>query len=161
MAAHQPALSGSHADRRPTPQSRSYRAPEVILGLPYDQKVDCWSLGCILAELATGKVLFQVGAGSLLIASNMAAWGTHSFDLVPALCCLPQNDSVATLLARLEGILGPMPRWMLHRGRYVHKYYLRDGRIFEKNPHTVRVQAEEPRFCLFTTLLLICHVACS
>ena len=41
-------------------QSRSYRAPEVILGLPYDQKVDIWSLGCILAELLTGNVLFQV-----------------------------------------------------------------------------------------------------
>ncbi|XP_015688254.1 uncharacterized protein LOC102718785 isoform X2 [Oryza brachyantha] len=35
-------------------QSRSYRAPEVILGLPYDQRIDIWSLGCILAELYTG-----------------------------------------------------------------------------------------------------------
>lgn len=41
-------------------QSRSYRAPEVILGLPYDTKVDVWSLGCILAELSSGFVLFQV-----------------------------------------------------------------------------------------------------
>jgi serine/threonine protein kinase len=44
-------------------QSRSYRAPEVILGLPYDQKVDVWSLGCILAELSSGFVLFQVRPG--------------------------------------------------------------------------------------------------
>jgi serine/threonine protein kinase len=41
-------------------QSRSYRAPEVILGLSYSQKIDLWSLGCILAELSTGYVLFQV-----------------------------------------------------------------------------------------------------
>jgi len=40
-------------------QSRSYRAPEVILGCPYDYKIDIWSLGCILAEMYTGYVLFQ------------------------------------------------------------------------------------------------------
>lgn len=47
-------------------QSRSYRAPEVILGLPYGQKVDVWSLGCILAELLSGYVLFQVWHRPLL-----------------------------------------------------------------------------------------------
>mmetsp|Transcript_22308 Transcript_22308/g.19173 ORF Transcript_22308/g.19173 Transcript_22308/m.19173 type:complete len:183 (-) Transcript_22308:521-1069(-) len=40
-------------------QSRSYRAPEVIIGCKYDYKIDMWSLGCILAELFTGNVLFQ------------------------------------------------------------------------------------------------------
>lgn len=40
-------------------QSRSYRAPEVILGVSYDFKIDIWSLGCIAAELFTGNVLFQ------------------------------------------------------------------------------------------------------
>lgn len=37
-------------------QSRSYRAPEVILGNSYNQKIDIWSLGCILAELYSGGV---------------------------------------------------------------------------------------------------------
>jgi dual specificity tyrosine-phosphorylation-regulated kinase 2/3/4 len=39
-------------------QSRFYRAPEVLLGLPYDQAIDIWSLGCVLCELLTGKPLF-------------------------------------------------------------------------------------------------------
>ena len=39
-------------------QSRSYRAPEVIIGCKYDYKIDMWSFGCILAELYTGNVLF-------------------------------------------------------------------------------------------------------
>lgn len=37
-------------------QSRSYRAPEVILGLHYDHRIDIWSLGCVLAELCSGEV---------------------------------------------------------------------------------------------------------
>jgi len=39
-------------------QSRFYRAPEVILGSRYALPIDMWSLGCILAELATGCPLF-------------------------------------------------------------------------------------------------------
>lgn len=39
-------------------QSRFYRSPEVILGLPYGTPIDMWSLGCILAELYTGYPLF-------------------------------------------------------------------------------------------------------
>jgi serine/threonine-protein kinase SRPK3 len=40
-------------------QTRYYRAPEIILGLPYDTKCDIWSVGCLMFELLTGKVLFR------------------------------------------------------------------------------------------------------
>ena len=73
-------------------QSRSYRAPEVILGLPYDAKIDLWSLGTILAELFTGYVLFQ-------------------------------NDSIATMLARLVAILGPFPAEMIDEGRHASSFF--------------------------------------
>ncbi|KVI04853.1 Protein kinase, catalytic domain-containing protein [Cynara cardunculus var. scolymus] len=46
-------------------QSRSYRAPEVIIGLPYDQKIDLWSLGCILAELYSVVILLARVIGML------------------------------------------------------------------------------------------------
>ncbi|KOC60582.1 Dual specificity tyrosine-phosphorylation-regulated kinase 2 [Habropoda laboriosa] len=39
-------------------QSRFYRSPEVILGLPYGTPIDMWSFGCIIAELYTGCPLF-------------------------------------------------------------------------------------------------------
>lgn len=39
-------------------QSRFYRAPEIILGIPYSTAIDMWSFGCILAELYTGFPLF-------------------------------------------------------------------------------------------------------
>ncbi|VDM76433.1 unnamed protein product [Strongylus vulgaris] len=38
--------------------TRYYRAPEVILGIPYSEKVDIWSVGCIFAEMINHRVLF-------------------------------------------------------------------------------------------------------
>lgn len=37
---------------------RFYRAPEILLGLPFCEKVDMWSLGCVLAELFLGWPLY-------------------------------------------------------------------------------------------------------
>ena len=40
-------------------QSRFYRAPEVILDAGYTEKIDIWSMGCILFELHKGVPIFQ------------------------------------------------------------------------------------------------------
>ena len=39
-------------------QSRYYRAPEVLLELPYGAPIDMWSCGCILVELYLGSPVF-------------------------------------------------------------------------------------------------------
>ena len=39
-------------------QSRYYRAPEIILGIPYTTAIDMWSYGCILVELYNGYPIF-------------------------------------------------------------------------------------------------------
>lgn len=44
-----------------------------------------------------------------------------------------QNDSLATLLVRLEGILGPLPSWMISQGRYSNRYYTRSRQLYERN----------------------------
>ncbi|KAI0494945.1 hypothetical protein KFK09_025091 [Dendrobium nobile] len=95
-------------------QSRSYRAPEVILGLPYDKKIDIWSLGCILAELCTGNVLFQ-------------------------------NDSPATLLARVIGIIGSIDQTMLAKGRDTYKYFTKNHMLYERNQETNRLEYLIPK----------------
>ncbi|XP_027358460.1 uncharacterized protein LOC113867376 isoform X1 [Abrus precatorius] len=95
-------------------QSRSYRAPEVILGLPYDKKIDIWSLGCILAELCTGNVLFQ-------------------------------NDSPATLLARVIGIIGPIDQSLLAKGRDTHKYFSKNHMLYERNQESNRLEYLIPK----------------
>ena len=39
--------------------TRWYRAPEIMLNwMHYHQTVDIWSVGCIMAEMLTGKTLF-------------------------------------------------------------------------------------------------------
>ncbi|KAL1356987.1 hypothetical protein HN51_008993 [Arachis hypogaea] len=95
-------------------QSRSYRAPEVILGLSYDKKIDIWSLGCILAELCTGNVLFQ-------------------------------NDSPATLLARVIGIIGPIDQSMLAKGRDTYKYFTKNHMLYERNQESNKLEYLIPK----------------
>jgi small GTP-binding protein len=63
-------------------QSRSYRAPEVILGCPYGQKIDIWSLGCILSELLTGDVLFENMSIQSLLARVQAFVGPFPKDML-------------------------------------------------------------------------------
>lgn len=82
-------------------QSRSYRAPEVVLGLPYTGKIDIWSLGCVIAEMYTGQVTFQ-------------------------------NDSVVTMLSRIEAICGAFPRHMIENGRQSGQFFTPTGLLYEK-----------------------------
>lgn len=52
------AMSVSEHIRTSYVQPRYYRAPEVMLGLPYDTQIDIWSLGTTLFEMSTGSVAF-------------------------------------------------------------------------------------------------------
>ncbi|KAI8084990.1 kinase-like domain-containing protein [Halteromyces radiatus] len=40
-------------------QTRQYRSPEVIVGMPWNDRADIWSLGCLVFELLTGDYLFD------------------------------------------------------------------------------------------------------
>lgn len=62
--------SASHvADNDITPYlvSRFYRAPEIIIGKPYDYGIDMWSVGCTLYELYTGKILFPGSSNNHMV----------------------------------------------------------------------------------------------
>ncbi|RRT68595.1 hypothetical protein B296_00006650 [Ensete ventricosum] len=44
-----------------------------------------------------------------------------------------QNDSPATLLARIMGIIGPIDQEMLAKGRDTYKYFTKNHMLYERN----------------------------
>jgi serine/threonine protein kinase len=61
--------------------SRFYRAPEIILGVPFDYAVDMWSIGCTLYELYTGKILFTGENNNQMLKNIMEIRGKLSAKL--------------------------------------------------------------------------------
>ena len=57
-----------------TLQTRWYRAPEIILGMPYDNSIDMWSAGCILAELFMCGHLFPGQDDGDQLVRIISAW---------------------------------------------------------------------------------------
>ncbi|XP_052755841.1 serine/threonine-protein kinase PRP4 homolog [Galleria mellonella] len=54
-------------DATPYLVSRFYRAPEIILGIPYKHGVDIWSAACTIFEMATGKILFTGSSNNKML----------------------------------------------------------------------------------------------
>ncbi|TDZ29836.1 Serine/threonine-protein kinase prp4 [Colletotrichum spinosum] len=65
----------AHNEITPYLVSRFYRAPEVILGMPYDYAIDMWSIGCTLYELYTGKILFAGDSNNQMLKAIMEIRG--------------------------------------------------------------------------------------
>ena len=62
--------------------SRFYRAPEIILGMPYDFAIDMWSVGCTLFELYTGKILFTGRSNNQMLRAIMECRGKISHKIL-------------------------------------------------------------------------------
>lgn len=62
--------------------SRFYRAPEIILGMPFEYPVDMWSVGCTLFELWTGKILFTGRSNNQMLRSIMECRGKFSLKML-------------------------------------------------------------------------------
>lgn len=68
----------AHTEITPYLVSRFYRAPEIILGMPYDYAVDMWSIGCTLYEMYTGKILFTGDSNNQMLKAIMEIRGKFS-----------------------------------------------------------------------------------
>ncbi|KAH3765529.1 Protein kinase dsk1 [Pelomyxa schiedti] len=79
-------------------QTRQYRAPEVIIGCPWDTSVDMWSMACMVFELCTGDLLFEPQLGD-----------TFS----------KEDDHLAQMIE----LLGDIPHSMMVSGSCWHRYF--------------------------------------
>ena len=63
-------------------QSRFYRSPEVILGLPYNSMIDIWGAGCVAAELYLDFAIFACECESDVIHTISVLIGGFPDDLL-------------------------------------------------------------------------------
>nr|XP_009931539.1 PREDICTED: homeodomain-interacting protein kinase 4 [Opisthocomus hoazin] len=93
-----------HHVKEPYIQSRFYRAPEILLGLPFCEKVDIWSLGCVVAELHLGWPLYP---------------GINEYDQVRYICStlgLPRSELLCAAqktLCFFQWVPHPTGSWQL------------------------------------------------
>lgn len=85
-------------------QTRQYRSPETIIGVPYGPSADIWSLGCMVFELLTGDFVFEPKKGY-----NYGKDDDH--------------------LAQMIELLGPFPKNMALSGKNSQRYFDRSGHL--------------------------------
>ncbi|KJZ74934.1 hypothetical protein HIM_05665 [Hirsutella minnesotensis 3608] len=83
------------------------RAPEVILGVDWDHKVDIWNLGLVIWELAEGRLLFD------------GTWAPRD----------PYTPEAH--LAQMTAVLGPFPEQLLARSRKRDQYFDNEGNLIK------------------------------
>ncbi|KAJ1610746.1 protein kinase [Cryptosporidium canis] len=90
-------------------QSRYYRSPEVCLGLPCNEKIDIWSIGCVMAELVLRRPLFDFSSSS------------------------------QQLLANIITIIGKLPMQMVQKSSTIDHFITHDGHLFDRNLSKIRL----------------------
>ena len=63
-------------------QTKWYRAPEIYFKIPFNEKIDIWSLGCIIYEIIEDKPLFKVKKDYDLIIVHHSVLGLPFKDFI-------------------------------------------------------------------------------
>lgn len=92
----------------------SLHAPEMILDLPFDHKVDIWAFGCVIWLFITGGPMFD----------NL--WWTGFYD---------EQEQQSHHLLQMTQVLGPLPEALLMKWPGRGKYFAADGTPVKKSGH--------------------------
>jgi len=119
-------------------QSRFYRSPEVILGLPYTVAIDIWSLGCILVEMHTGEPLFSGSDQSDQMHKIVKVSAYYAFDVEGYNIYVSSKHLITKSFEYSEQILGMIPKKMIDNASDKHReqFFERNGNewILKQNP---------------------------
>ncbi|EEP77043.1 predicted protein [Uncinocarpus reesii 1704] len=64
-----------------------YRAPEIILRMPWDQNIDIWSIGMVCWDLVARKTLFRARNEELLLDDAL-----HLAEMIAIMGPPPKNS---------------------------------------------------------------------
>lgn len=81
------------------------RAPEIILGLPFCEAIDMWSLGCVIAELFLGWPLYP-GASEYDQVTPNGSSDLHTNESDTLCCYVHALALVCTLCTSMFGRVG-------------------------------------------------------
>jgi len=95
-----------------------FRAPEVLLGVPFNQSIDMWSVGCVVWELYTG--------GVSLLGNNVKGWfygvKNRDQDLSRYIITADTLSSANEAVENVVQLIGQPPESLYRAGKYYHRY---------------------------------------
>lgn len=134
--------------------SRYYRAPEVILGMEYDEMSDVWSIGVVLFELFTGQVLFKGESNNEMLKLMMEIKGGMKRRMIRAGRVAHKHFDLETgafLETRIDKVTGELLRYAVN----VPREPTRDLKRLVQRSGTIG-RDEEPLLLHFVDLLHKC-----
>lgn len=103
------------------------RAPEVILGAPWDHRVDIWNIGALVSV----SLLTNFGCVLIFVKAWELAEGKVLFDgtATPDAPYTPEAH-----LAQMMAVLGEIPETFLQKGQRSKQFFDNNGKILVASP---------------------------
>lgn len=101
-----------------------YRAPEILLGLPWDEKIDIWALGLTVSITPFNETRTQCSTDLL---SNLKIWTAVEGENLFTDNTGGREKSALPHMARMVSLLGPPPQSLLDKSDKTKHFFDKNG----------------------------------